>query len=107
MYRKIEKILRKWKTEEKRKPLLITGARQTGKTYIMKKFGGEAFDAVIAVDFEKNPHAKNIFSRDLDPKSVIPQLELISGIRFIIGKTLIIFDEIQECPRAITALKYY
>lgn len=107
MYRKIEKILRKWKTEERRKPLLITGARQTGKTYIMKKFGGEAFDAVIAVDFEKNPHAKNIFSGDLDPNTVIPQLELISGIRFIIGKTLIILDEIQECPRAITALKYF
>ena len=107
MYRKIERILKEWKDEAGRKPLLITGARQTGKTYIMEKFGKEAFDAVIAVDFEKNPMAKTVFDGNIGPEAVIPQLEALTGIRFVQGRTLIILDEIQACPRAITALKYF
>ncbi len=107
MYRKIEGILSEWKEESVRKPLLITGARQTGKTYIMEKFGREAFDAVIAVDFERNPAAKSIFDGDIGPEAIIPQLEALTGIRFVPGRTLIILDEIQACPRAITALKYF
>lgn len=107
MYRKIEKILAEWKNEARRKPLLITGARQTGKTYIMEKFGRKEFDAVIAVDFEKNPAAKTVFDGDLGPESIIPQLEAFSGVRYVSGRTLMILDEIQVCPRAITALKYF
>ena len=107
MYRKFEKILSEWKDESGRKPLLVTGARQTGKTYIIEKFGREKFESVIAVDFEKSPAAKSIFEGDIGPETIIPQLEALTGIRFVPGKTLIILDEIQACPRAITALKYF
>ena len=107
MYRKVEDILVKWKDEENRKPILLFGARQTGKSYIMEKFGKNRFDAVISVDFEKNPQIKAIFDGDLGPEIIIPQLEVLTGIRFIPGRTLIVFDEIQACPRAITALKYF
>ena len=100
-------ILVKWKDEENRKPILLFGARQTGKSYIMEKFGKNRFDAVISVDFEKNPQIKAIFDGDLGPEIIIPQLEVLTGIRFIPGRTLIVFDEIQACPRAITALKYF
>ena len=105
MYRKIEKILAEWTNEARRKPLLITGARQTGKTYIMEKFGRKEFDAVIAVDFEKNPAAKTVFDGDLGPESIIPQLEAFSGVRYVSGRTLIILDEIQVGLRDITSLK--
>ena len=107
MYRKIEKILLNWKNDADRKPLLLTGARQTGKTYIMNKFGTAEFDSVIAVDFEKSPRAKKIFEDDLDPEKIIAQLEVITGNHFMQGHTLIILDEIQACPKAITSLKYF
>ncbi len=107
MYRKIEEILLKWKSEEKRKPLLLTGARQTGKTYIMKEFGERYFSSIIAVDFEKTPRAKAIFEENLVPENIISELELFTDKPFIEGKTLLILDEIQACPRAITSLKYF
>ncbi len=107
MYRKIEKTLESWKLTKQRKPLLIIGARQTGKTYIMKDFGSRSFDSTIFIDFEKKPQAKAIFEGDLDPSIILPQLEAITGTRFIAGRTLVVFDEIQACPRAITALKYF
>lgn len=107
MYRKIERTLKEWKETQGRKPLLITGARQTGKSYVMEKFAREEFDSVISVDFEKNPNIRRVFDGDLAPDVVIAQLEAISGVSFVKGKTLIIFDEIQACPRAITALKYF
>lgn len=107
MYRKIEKTLAAWKDESVRKPLLITGARQTGKTYIVKDFGSRFFDSTIFIDFEKRPQMKTVFDGELDPRSILPQLEVLSGVRYVEGKTLIFFDEIQACPRAITALKYF
>ena len=107
MYRGIEQTLSEWKNDAKRKPLLLIGARQTGKTYILEKFGKESFDSVIKIDFERNPNAKHVFEGNLEPESIIPQLEILTGVRFIPGKTLIILDEIQACPRALTALKYF
>ncbi len=107
MYRKIEKKLLEWKNETNRKPLLITGARQTGKTYIMREFGRKNFESVISVDFEKTARAKEIFDDDLAPEHIISQLESLTGIRFLEGRTLVILDEIQACPKAITSLKYF
>ncbi len=107
MYRKIERTLLQWKNESGRKPLLLTGARQTGKTFTMKEFGKNEFDSLIFVDFEKSPRARTIFDRDLEPESIIAQLEILTGQHYIENRTLIILDEIQACPKAITSLKYF
>ncbi len=107
MYRKISRTLEEWKAESARKPLLIKGARQVGKTYVIKGFGGTAFDTMLFIDFEKMPKAKVVFEDDLSPEKIIPQLEALTGVRFINGRSLIVLDEIQACPRAITALKYF
>lgn len=107
MYRKLEKTLETWKSQPHRKPLLIMGARQTGKTYLMESFGSSHFDSTIFIDFEKRPRAKSVFDGDLDPSVILPQLEALTGTRFIAGRTLVVLDEIQACPRAITALKYF
>ena len=107
MYRKIEGTLSSWKRDKNRKPLLINGARQTGKTYTIREFGLREFDSMIFVDFEKEPKAKTIFDGSLDPRNLIPQLEMLTGVRHAEGRTLIFLDEIQSCPRAITSLKYF
>ena len=107
MYRTIEKTLEEWKSSVKRKPLLLIGARQTGKTYIMKAFGSRFFDSMIFIDFEKRPQVKAVFERNLEPSVIIPQLEAITETQFVPGRTLVVLDEIQACPRAITALKYF
>ena len=107
MYRKIERTLQEWKDTKGRKPLLITGARQTGKTYIIKKFGGSAFRSVIFIDFEKNPKSRTLFDTSLNPDDIIPLLEAVTNTRYIEGETLVVFDEIQSCPKAITSLKYF
>ena len=83
------------------------GARQTGKTYLMESFGSSHFDSTIFIDFEKRPRAKSVFDGDLDPSVILPQLEALTGTRFIAGRTLVVLDEIRACPRAITALKYF
>ncbi|MCK5846245.1 MAG: ATP-binding protein [Bacteroidales bacterium] len=106
MHRDIYKTLNNWKLEEERKPLLFRGARQVGKTYIIEQFGKENFSNIISINFERNIEYKNIF-KTFDPKKIIEEIALISGKKIIIGKTLIFFDEIQECPKAITALRYF
>ena len=107
MYRTIEKTLEEWKSSVKRKPLLLIGARQTGKTYIMKAFGSRFFDSMIFIDFEKRPQVKAVFEGNLEPSVILPQLEAITETQFVPGRTLVVLDEIQACPRAITALKYF
>ena len=87
MQRKIENTLLKWKESEKRKPLILIGARQTGKTYIIKKFGETHFENIIFVDFEKTERAKTIFNEDISANTIIPQLEILTNVRFISGKT--------------------
>lgn len=96
-----------WKNSIGRKPLIIQGARQVGKTYLMKQFGAEEFQHVAYFNFESHPSLAKIFERDLSPKAILGSLQLLSDEILEPEHTLIIFDEIQACPKAITALKYF
>ena len=107
MYREIIKDLLKWKDKSRRKPLLLTGVRQCGKTYIVEEFAKENFGKYVYVNFEGNEKLVSIFDYDLDVARIIKELELYFKTKIESGKTLVFFDEIQECPRAITSLKYF
>ena len=108
MYRTIEEELIQWKEQPDRKPLLITGVRQCGKTYSMKAFGAKHYTRMAYINLEKETHAAEIFSYDLNPKRIISELgTLIAGEAIIPGETLLILDEIQACPQAIASLKYF
>lgn len=107
MRRKIMNDLIKWKNNESRKPLLIVGARQVGKTFIMKQFGNENFSEVIYLNFEIDSNLKAHFETNLIPKEIIKGLEIYFNKTINILETLLIFDEIQVCPKAITSLKYF
>lgn len=107
MKREIINDLIKWKELENRKPLIIHGARQVGKTYIVKQFGKENYDNLIYVNFETNQEFSSQISDSIDVKYVINKLELFYGEKIIPGKTLIFFDEIQANERALTSLKYF
>ncbi len=107
MYREILKDLEKWKEKRRRKPLLITGVRQCGKTYIVEDFAGRCFDSYVKVNFESENKLSAIFDYDFDVRRIITELEQHFKMQIIPGETLVFFDEIQECPRAITALKYF
>lgn len=107
MYRSAIEKLFKWKNSGRRKPLIIEGARQVGKTWLMKEFGKLAYEDCLYVNFDSNPIVSGLFSADLDAERLISGLELYAGRRIEAEKTLIVFDEIQEVPRALTALKYF
>lgn len=107
MQREILKDLIKWKDIKNRKPLIIHGARQVGKTYIIKQFGKEFFDNLIYVNFETNKELSSQIEESIDAKYIINKLELFYGEKIIPGKTLIFFDEIQANERALTSLKYF
>ncbi len=107
MERKIVKKLIEWKKSKYRKPLILQGARQVGKTYIVNSFGKEYYDKVAYFNFEDNEILNNIFERDLDTVRIISELEALSGQSIIKERTLIFLDEIQICERAITSLKYF
>ncbi len=107
MEREIIKDLLKWKESKNRKPLIIHGARQVGKTYIVKKFGKENYDNLIYVNFETNKELSSQISDSIDAKYIINKLELFYGEKIIPEKTLIFFDEIQANERALTSLKYF
>ena len=107
MKREIVSELLKWKESDKRKPLIVHGARQVGKTYIIKKFGKEYYNNLIYVNFETNQELSSQISDTIDAKYIINKLELFYGEKIIPGKTLIFFDEIQANERALTALKYF
>jgi len=96
-----------WKAKKNRKPLVIDGARQTGKTYLLQTLLGSEFDNVLHVDFLENPELSNAFSASLTPADVIANLELLTGQIFNAETDLLILDEIGECPRAVTTLKYF
>ena len=95
-----------WKKRENKKALLITGARQIGKTYTVRKFASENYENVLEINFAETPSAKLIFDGDLDAKSIISNLTAFSNTQLVENKTLIFFDEIQECPNARAAIKY-
>ncbi|MCQ2591453.1 MAG: ATP-binding protein [Treponema sp.] len=107
MTRDFIKNLVEWKNSSRRKPLILTGVRQCGKTYLLKQFGSEYFEDYCYVNFESAGKYSAIFDYDFDVNRIIREIELIENVRIIPGKTLLIFDEIQECPKAITALKYF
>lgn len=107
MEREIIKDLIKWKKSEKRKPLIIHGARQVGKTYIIKKFGKENYKNLIYVNFETNQEINSQIAENINVKYIINKLELFYGEKIEPEKTLIFFDEIQANERALTALKYF
>lgn len=108
MYRKTEKELAAWMVRRDRKPLLITGVRQCGKTYSMKAFGEANFEHTAYINLEKEVHAAEIFSYNYDPLRIIRELgTLITGRAIVPGKSLLILDEIQACPEAIASLKYF
>ena len=97
----------KWKESKYRKPLILKGARQIGKTYILKQFGEKNYEGVAYFNFDHDEDLYNLFSNTKDPSRILEQLSFIYGKAIIPGKTLIIFDEIQECPNALNSLKYF
>lgn len=107
MKREIISELLKWKNSNNRKPLIIHGARQVGKTYIVKQFGKENYDNLIYVNFETNQELSLQISESIDAKYIINKLELFYGEKILPEKTLIFFDEIQANERALTSLKYF
>ena len=107
MERDIEWRLSAWKDKKRRKPLILRGARQVGKTYSLKKFGSAQFANLVYIDLERHPEWHGIFSGDLSPAKICLELEIVSGHKIIPGKTLLFLDEIQSCPPAIMALRYF
>lgn len=96
-----------WKDSEDRKPMVLKGARQVGKTWLMKEFGQNFYDSYTYFNFDEEDELNSIFQANKNPHRIIELLSLISGQKILPGKTLIIFDEIQECPEALNALKYF
>lgn len=108
MKRKIEIQLLDWKNKTgDRLPLIVNGARQVGKTYILRKFGEEQFKNVVYINLETNLTIASYFNDNIAPERLLRYLEASTGERIVPGETLIIFDEIQSCERALTALKYF
>ena len=107
MYRQSMEFLQNWKNKKDRLPLLIMGARQVGKTWLMKEFGRQCFQDALYVNFENPGSVADIFSGTIIPERIIELLGAYHGKRIRPQETLIIFDEVQEVPRALTALKYF
>ena len=107
MYRKITRFLESWKESEHRKPLILQGARQVGKTYSILEFGRAHYENVAYFNFETDPKLNDTFAESISPDYLIPILSHIAGISIVREKTLIVFDEVQLCERALTSLKYF
>jgi len=99
--------LEQWKNKKKRKPLIIQGARQVGKTWIMKEFGARYYKDTIYINFDNNEIMKKVFEIDFDIARIISSIKIEYGKSFAPEDTLIIFDEIQEAPKALASLKYF
>jgi predicted AAA+ superfamily ATPase len=106
MRRSIEPILKKWKETPDRLPIILRGARQVGKSFIIERFGKENFESLVVCNFEFRPELVGCFD-SLDPLSICAKLEVAFKTRIVPGKTLLFLDEIQNCPAAITALRYF
>lgn len=107
MYRVAMEKLLKWKASKRRKPLIIEGARQVGKTWLMKEFGKSAYRDTVYINFDSNSRMAELFASDLDTDRLIMGLELYAGRKIDSDNTLLIFDEVQEVPRALASLKYF
>lgn len=99
--------LKKWRDDPERKPMVLRGARQVGKTWLMKEFGRTCYENYVYFNFDEEDELKSIFADSKNPTRIIELLSMLSGKKIIPGKTLIIFDEIQECSEALNALKYF
>lgn len=107
MYRKIRSFLESWKASKNRKPLILQGARQVGKTFSILEFGKTHYDNVAYFNFETNPRLSKTFEESISPDYLLPILSHIAKRAIIKDKTLIVFEEIQLCERALTSLKYF
>ncbi|WP_332456870.1 AAA family ATPase [Petrimonas sp.] len=107
MKRKISQALVQWKGNPKKMPLVVNGARQVGKTYIIKQFSNEHYEHVLYLNLEIEDSLCKFLETELSPNKIIQYLEAAKGIKIVAGKTLIFFDEIQVCERALTSLKYF
>lgn len=107
MYRKIMRYLEAWRESSHRKPLILQGARQVGKTYSILEFGRTYYENVAYFNFETNPRLNATFEENISPGYLIPILSHIAGQTIVREKTLIVFDEVQLCERALTSLKYF
>lgn len=107
MYRKVMDFLEEWKNSKYRKPLILQGARQVGKTYSILEFGRKNYENVAYFNFETNPKLCESFNENIDPNYLIPILSHIAGQTIVTENTLIVFDEVQLCERALTSLKYF
>ena len=107
MYRSAIEKLKKWKKSYFRKPMIIEGARQVGKTWLMKEFGKECYEKTVYINFDSNRQMKDLFSSDLNIERIIMGLEIYSDTNITPDDTLIIFDEVQEVPAALSSLKYF
>lgn len=107
MYRKITEYLKQWKVDPHRKPLILQGARQVGKTYSILEFGRTQYEDVAYFNFESKPKLAETFAESISPSYLLPILSHIAGKTIVKEKTLVIFDEVQLCERALTSLKYF
>jgi len=107
MYRNVIERLRAWKASADRKPLVLAGARQVGKTYLLKQFGKDDYESIAYINCDDNEMAKNLFTQDYDMKRIILAIGAVTNVEIKPGKTLIVLDEIQESPRGLSALKYF
>lgn len=107
MYRQAMEELKKWQQKLSKKPLIIRGARQVGKTWLMKEFGKTCFDKNVYINFDGNGRMAELFSGDYDIRRIVTGIELEAGFKINPDNTLIIFDEVQEVPQALTSLKYF
>lgn len=107
MERFVYSQLVEWKNGKRRKPLVLCGARQVGKTWLMQNFGKNEYEKVVYLNFDNAPAARNMFAEDYNIQRILTTLQALTGVRVTPGDTLVIFDEIQEAPRGLGALKYF
>jgi len=107
MKRFIEETLLKWKDEKGRKPLVLSGARQVGKSYVIEQNYGRHFEQLLSINFEKQPEFHSCFESGYDPLTIVRRIEALAGRRLTTGKTLLFLDEVQVCPEAILSLRYF
>lgn len=107
MKRNAMQDLIRWKSSEDRKPMVLKGARQVGKTWLMKEFGANHYNSYVYFNFDEEDELKSIFAANKNPQRLVELLSLIAGKKIVPGETLILFDEIQECPEALNSLKYF
>jgi predicted AAA+ superfamily ATPase len=107
MKRFLDMSLLKWKKNPSRKPLILRGARQTGKTFSIRRFGKEHFRKLVWLDFERNPDYRKIFEKDLNPHRICQEISLLKNEAILPGETLLFFDEAQECPQCLLSLRYF